>query len=109
MTEYSVVSLVNKTISSLDDTIKLKLRDWGKVVQLIIDEVDYFIDFKRNELVLKQGITEEYDFKLTSSSDVFFQILQRELNPVDAVVSGEVAIEGSLTDALEFSEILMGT
>lgn len=102
-----LVDMVNKTIDKLDtDTIN-KLQSWGKVVQLTIDDEDYYIDFKEiktNRLI--KGEHSSFDFKLSTSSIIFNQIIHNELNPVEAVVSGEVTIEGSLTDALEFSEMM---
>ena len=98
--------MVNKTIGKLNAEIQAKLRQWGKIVQLVIDENEYFIDFNSENFALVDGFNEDYDFKLSSSSTIFFQIINNVLNPVEAVVSGEVAIEGSLTDALEFSELI---
>ena len=85
-----------------------KLRVWGKVVQLTIDEEEYYIDFKEIMTTrLIKGENASFDFKLSTSSVIFNQIIHNELNPVEAVVSGEVTIEGSLTDALEFSEMMV--
>lgn len=103
----SIMELVNSTLQKLDVSTITKLKQWGKTVQLTIDEKDFFIDFKNiDEFNLQVGLSESYDFKLSTSSIVFSQIIKSEINPVEAVVSGEVAIDGSLTDALEFSEIV---
>lgn len=102
-----LVEMVNKTIDKLDTRTIEKLQSWGKVVQLTIDDVNYYIDFKKiKQTRLIKGEDPAFDFKLSTSSSVFNQIIHNELNPVEAVVSGEVAIEGSLTDALEFSEMM---
>lgn len=102
-----LVEMVNKTIDKLDSTTIEKLQTWGKVVQLTIDNEDYYIDFRKiKETRLIKGEDSTFDFKLSTTSNIFNQIIHNELNPVEAVVSGEVAIEGSLTDALEFSEIM---
>ena len=102
-----VVNFVNETLTNLNSTTIIKLQDWGKIVQLTIDEDDFFIDFNDKEhFFLKIGSNGNYDFKLSTSSAIFFQIIKNEINPVEAVVSGEVTIEGSLTDALEFSELI---
>lgn len=102
-----VTTFVNETLTKLDSTTITKLQEWGKIVQLTIDQEDFFIDFKDKEhFFLKPGSNDDYDFKLSTSSITFFQIIKNELNPVEAVVSGEVAISGSLTDALEFSELI---
>ena len=106
MADNSIITLINETLSKLDHEIISKLQTWGKTVQLTIDAIDFFIDFRNEILILKEGTATNSDFKLCSSSVVFMQIIKKELNPVEAVVSGEVAIEGSLTDALEFSEIM---
>lgn len=103
----SIFELVNSTLKNLDTIIISKLQTWGKIVQLAIDEIDFFIDFKdNNNFILQPGSNPAYDFKLSTSSTIFSQIIKSEINPVDAVVSGEVAIDGSLIDALEFSEIV---
>ena len=103
----TIIDTVNNILNKLDSNIVLKLNEWGKIVQLSIDEKDFFIDFKENmNLKLKNGSIEHYDFKLITSSSIFNQIINNEINPVEAVVSGEVTIDGSLTDALEFSEIM---
>ena len=108
MTETNdVTTFVNETLTKLDSTTVTKLQEWGKIVQLTIDQDDFFIDFKDvNNFFLRLGSKDDYDFKLSTSSGTFFQIIKNELNPVEAVVSGEVTIEGSLTDALEFSELI---
>lgn len=108
MTEtHDVTTFVNKTLTKLDSSTITKLQEWGKIVQLTIDEDNFFIDFKDTEhFFLKAGSNDNYDFKLSTSLTTFFQIINNEVNPVEAVVSGEVAIEGSLTDALEFSELI---
>ena len=99
--------MFNKTIDRLDSPTMEKLQIWGKVVQLTIDDEDYYIDFKEIMTTrLIKGKHFSFDFKLSTSSSIFNQIIHNELNPVEAVVSGEVAIEGSLTDALEFSEMM---
>lgn len=103
----SFIELVNKTLKNLKNSTINKLEDWGKIVQLSIDDEDFFINFKEIKLkTLVKGYNESYDFKLSTSYKIFDQIIHNELNPVEAVVSGEVAIEGSLTDALEFSEMM---
>ena len=74
---------------------------------MTIDEEDFYIDFKRiPKTKLIKGTFDSFDFKLSTTSAIFSQIIHNEINPVEAVVSGEVAIEGSLTDALEFSEMM---
>ncbi len=108
MTETDeITTFVNETLTKLNGTTVSKLQEWGKLVQLTIDEDNFFIDFSDKEhFFLRVGSKEDYDFKLSTSSATFFQIIRNELNPVEAVVSGEVTIEGSLTDALEFSELI---
>lgn len=108
MTEKdSIMELVNSTLQRFDKSIISKLQAWGKTIQLTIDDEDFFIDFKDKEnFSLRLGRCELFDFKLSTSSTIFDKIIKSEINPVDAVVSGEVAIDGSLTDALEFSEIV---
>ena len=103
----SIIELVNTTLKKLNSDVVLKLQNWGKIVQLNIDDEDFFIDFKDKEhFFLKNGSNSSYDFKLSTSLTIFNQIISNEINPVEAVVSGEVAIDGSLTDALEFSELV---
>jgi putative sterol carrier protein len=107
MTESNqIINLVNETLNSLNEKILLRLQEWGKTVLLTIDNEDFFIDFSQKNPILKNGRMESFDFKIITSLNIITQMIRSELNPVEAVVSGEVTIEGSLTDALEFSEIM---
>ena len=94
-------SLIASIISKLDDEIINKLKNWGKSIQLFIDNESYFVNVK-DSLELKKGEMENPDFTIRSSLNTFTDILQGRVNPVEAVVSGEVTIDGSLTSALEF-------
>lgn len=106
MNTSSIESLISSIILKLDSDIKTKLQVWGKNVQLCIDDELYFVKLSQNLELQKGKLDEDPDFTITSSFKTFTEILNAELNPVEAVVSGEVAIDGSLTAALEFSEIV---
>lgn len=101
----TVESLISSVILKLNSEIKQKLKEWGKNVQLCIENEYYFVKLSES-IELQQGKLDVADFTITSSLQAFTEILNAELNPVEAVVSGEVAIDGSLTAALEFSEIV---
>ena len=98
-------SLISEIIFKLDTKIIDKLKNWGKIVQLIIDEESYFVNFQ-NDLNLIKGETKSPEFTILCSLLTFKNILNGEINAVEAVASGEVTINGSLTSALEFSEII---
>ena len=95
-------SLISEIIFKLDTKIIDKLKNWGKIVQLIIDEESYFVNFQ-NDLNLIKGETKSPEFTILCSLLTF---KNGEINAVEAVASGEVTINGSLTSALEFSEII---
>lgn len=104
-----IVSLISNILNKLDKDLLEKLTEWGKIVQLNIDDDPYYINFKESINLIDGEYEGGGDFAITSSFLTFKNILEGKINPVQAVVSGEVAIDGSLTTALEFSEILQNS
>ena len=99
-------NLVTEIMKKLTPEIKNKLTDWGKIVQVNINSQLYHINFGNNFDLIPGSHQTGGDFTISSSLETFSDIINGSLNPVEAVVSGEVSIDGSLTTALEFSEII---
>ena len=103
-----IETLVSEVLGKLDEILISKLKEWGKIVQLFIDGSPYYINFQE-DLKLRNGKSDSADFSITSSILTFNGIISGIINPVEAVVSGDVAIDGSLTVALEFSEMIQNS
>jgi len=103
-----------KTIDKLLDSINIEpavieeFSKWGKVVQLNLDEEKFFIDFGKNlgKFSIQTGVHPSPNFTITSSLSSLLQIFNGEIEAIEAVVNALVSIQGSITDALEFSELV---
>ena len=104
------IETINKLLDSIniEAAVIAEFREWGKVVQLNLDEEFFFIDFGniQGNFSIQAGTHHSPNFTISSSLDSLLQIFKGELEALEAVVQSLVSIQGSITDALEFSELI---
>lgn len=104
------IETIDKLLDSIniDSTVINEFSSWGKVVQLNLDEDFFFIDFGnlQGNYSIQAGTHPSPDFTIISSLSSIIAIFKGELEALEAVVQSLVSIEGSITDALEFSELI---
>lgn len=105
----NITAVVSKVLEQLPEDSLQEFYTWGRVVQLELEDGVYFIDFSAHDpsRLLVAGNHDEASFTIKTALATLLALVDGSLDPVEAVVRGDVAINGSLTDALEFSEMLV--
>ncbi|ABA78581.1 sterol carrier family protein [Rhodobacter sphaeroides] len=87
----AAVEALSRKVATFDGSAKFVIADEGVIM---MDE---------------QGVREgdgEADVTMTASADVFRQILEGDLNPTMAFMSGRLAVEGSIPMAMKVGAAL---
>ena len=61
----NIIDKISNVLSNIEEKNVIKLKEWGKIVQLKIEDMNYYIDFN-SELKLIEGIHENSDFNITA-------------------------------------------
>ncbi|MHA2362451.1 MAG: SCP2 sterol-binding domain-containing protein [Candidatus Hodarchaeales archaeon] len=107
------LEILNSVIASLEEHPEIidQFISWGKIVQLCLSlensNEDFYIDFSNStELSIQEGLHDNPNFIVRTTLDILTKMIIGELDTMDSVITGLVNIEGSITEALEFSELL---
>ncbi|MEM3670935.1 MAG: SCP2 sterol-binding domain-containing protein [Thermoprotei archaeon] len=87
--------------------IKQKLTGWDKQFQMKPTDGDpfYFV-VKNGEILIEKGIAPNPAATIIMSSEDMSALLKKELNPVTALFTGKLKVDGSLSDAQALASLL---
>jgi putative sterol carrier protein len=88
---------VGAELKGVHRTIAIRLSDAGS----------YSVELKEGKLVnLKPTAPEKADVTIRTDRATFLGLVQREIGPMKALVTGKLAIDGTLDDKLLFRKLL---
>jgi putative sterol carrier protein len=82
------------------------MNGWNRVLQFSLDGEDQFhLKFSDGSVSFCEGIHAQPDMTVTGAADVFYKVMNGELDRMKAFMTGQIKFNGSLKDAAMFGEI----
>ncbi len=88
------------------EAVKQKLERWDRTIQFSLEGEDPFhMQFRDGSVTFHDGVAERPNVTFRAKAEVFRKIMSGELDRMKAFMTRQLLVEGSLSDAMRFSEI----
>ena len=96
-----------KQVAADNEEVQEELEDLEILAQIVLNDVDkkYWVKVSDSKIDYGEGDADSPSFTLTASLEKGSGILLGETDATSAYMAGEIAVEGSLPDALSFQTV----
>lgn len=86
--------------------VKDMMNGWDRVVQFTLDGEDpFYLTFLNKTVTFSDGAHPKPDLTVKATQDVLYQMMTGKLDPMKAFMLGKIKFDGSMKDAVKFSDI----
>ena len=90
------------------EAAKSLMTGWDRVAQFTVEgggETNFYLEFKDGAVTLHEGDHSSPNFTMGATEEVFYKLLTGELNAMQAYLSKQYTVKGSMADAMKFRQI----
>ncbi|MHA2224641.1 MAG: SCP2 sterol-binding domain-containing protein [Candidatus Hodarchaeales archaeon] len=105
-----LMTSLKKMTSKMDDPkYKSRFSDFNKTLQFTftdVEEVSCYIVFQGGTATLEEGISENPELGITTTTDAIMGIMNGSLSPTRAFMGGKVKAKGSMNDLMKLQALM---
>jgi putative sterol carrier protein len=95
------------TIKLEEPAYKERFKGFKKVLQFEFDDTDnYYLVFDEDKCDIKEGEVDDWDIRIKTTSEVIIDIMDGELSPTKAFMSGKIKAKGPMKDMLKLQMLM---
>jgi putative sterol carrier protein len=109
-TKDELIESLVKMVSKMEEPkLKERFADFNKTLQFHFtndENATCYIIFEEGNATLKDGLAENPDFEITTTTDVIMEIIAKTLSPTRAFMSGKIKAKGAMKDLLKLQSLM---